>query len=55
MLATQKQLLISVCMISGAEANRIGRALASVAPWASGVIVVLNENVEARQQNKEPQ
>jgi glycosyltransferase involved in cell wall biosynthesis len=32
-------------MISGAEAHRIGRALASVANWASEIIVVLNEDV----------
>lgn len=41
----QKQLPISVCMISGPEASRIGRALASAAPWASESIVVLNEDV----------
>jgi glycosyltransferase involved in cell wall biosynthesis len=39
------KLPISVCMISGSEAGRIGRALASVAPWASEIIVVLNEDV----------
>ena len=32
-------------MISGAEASRIGRALASVAGWAAEIIVVLNEEV----------
>ncbi len=32
-------------MISGAEASRIGRALESVAPWTSEIIVVLNEEV----------
>ena len=42
----QKQLPISVCMISGPEAGRIGRALASVAPWAGRNIVVLNEDVQ---------
>jgi glycosyltransferase involved in cell wall biosynthesis len=31
-------------MVSGAEANRIGRALESVAIWASEIIVVLNED-----------
>ena len=41
----QKQLPISVCMISGPEAGRIGRALASVAAWAAESIVVLNEDV----------
>jgi len=44
-LATQKPLPISVCIISGAEASRIGRALASVARWTSETIVVLNEDV----------
>lgn len=42
---TQKRLPISVCMISGAEASRIGRALESVAGFASEIIVVLNEDV----------
>lgn len=40
-----KKLPISVCMVSGAEAHRIGRALESVADWASEIIVVLNEEV----------
>ena len=39
------QLPLSVCMISGAEAGRIGRALQSVVERASEVIVVLNEDV----------
>ena len=39
----QKPLPLSVCMISGAEAPRIGRALESVAAWAGEIIVVLNE------------
>ena len=39
------RLPISVCMISGAEAHRIGRALESVAAWASEIIIVLNEDV----------
>ena len=43
--ATQKRLPISVCMISDAEASRIGRALESVAGFASEIIVVLNEEV----------
>ena len=30
-----KKSLISVCMISGAEAHRIGRALESVAEWTA--------------------
>lgn len=36
---------ISVTVISGAEASRIGRALESVAGWADEIIVVLNEEV----------
>ncbi|HTH49928.1 MAG TPA: glycosyltransferase family 2 protein [Candidatus Limnocylindria bacterium] len=36
---------VSVCIISGAEAGRIGRALASVSSWAAEVNVVLNEEV----------
>jgi glycosyltransferase involved in cell wall biosynthesis len=44
-LAMQK-LPLSVCMISGAESQRIGRALESVASWASEIIVVLNEQVQ---------
>jgi glycosyltransferase involved in cell wall biosynthesis len=39
------RLPISVCMISGAEAHRIGRALESVAGWASEIVIVLNEDV----------
>jgi glycosyltransferase involved in cell wall biosynthesis len=36
---------ISVCIVSGAEAHRIGRTLESVASWTSEIIVVLNEEV----------
>jgi hypothetical protein len=36
---------ISVCTISGAEAGRIGRALASVQDWTLERIIVLNEEV----------
>src|SRR5580698_11352503 len=32
-------------MVSGAEAQRIGRALESVAGWTSEIVVVLNEDV----------
>jgi len=39
------RLSISVCMISGAEAHRIGRALESVAGWTSEIVLVLNEEV----------
>ncbi len=45
MQATQQRLPISVCMVSGAEASRIGRALESVAGFASEIIVVLNAEV----------
>lgn len=38
-------LSISVCMIAGAEARRIRRALQSVAGWTREIIVVLNEEV----------
>lgn len=40
------KLPISVCMIAGAEARRIGRALDSVADWAGELIVVLNQEVQ---------
>jgi glycosyltransferase involved in cell wall biosynthesis len=33
-------------MIAGAEAQRIGRSLASVSEWAGEIIVVLNEEVD---------
>jgi len=36
---------VSICMISGAEAHRIGRALESVAAWTSEIVVVLNQEV----------
>jgi glycosyltransferase involved in cell wall biosynthesis len=36
---------ISVCVISGAEAHRIGRMLASVSQWTSEIILVLNDDV----------
>ena len=32
-------------MISGAEARRLGKALASVADWTSEIVVVLNAEV----------
>ena len=40
------RLPISVCLIAGAEAARIGRSLASVADWAGEIIVVLNQDVQ---------
>lgn len=40
-----KKLPLSVCMIAGAEAHRIGPALQSVAGWTSEIIVVLNTEV----------
>ena len=39
------RLPISVCIVSGAEAHRIGQTLQSVMAWASEIIVVLNEEV----------
>jgi len=36
---------ISVCLIAGAEAQRIRRPLESVAGWTSEIVVVLNEEV----------
>jgi glycosyltransferase involved in cell wall biosynthesis len=41
----KNRLPISVCLISGAEVLRIGRALESVADWTSEIVVVLNEDV----------
>jgi glycosyltransferase involved in cell wall biosynthesis len=41
-----KTLPISVCIISGAEAQRIGRALESVAGWTAETMVVLNQEVQ---------
>ena len=43
---TMKKLPISVCLISGAEAHRIGQALASVVEWTAEIVVVLNEEVD---------
>ncbi len=40
------RLPISVCMISGAEAPRIERALKSVESWVTEVIIVLNQEVD---------
>lgn len=40
-----ERLPVSVCMIAGAEAQRIGRSLDSVANWTSEIIVVINEDV----------
>jgi glycosyltransferase involved in cell wall biosynthesis len=40
------KLPISVCIISGPEARRIGKCLASVAPWTGEIVVVLNHDVQ---------
>ena len=40
------QLPISVCIVSGAEAHRIGKALESVASWVSEIIVVLDDRAQ---------
>lgn len=39
------KLPVTVAMISGAEARRIGRALESVSAWAGEIVVVLNADV----------
>jgi glycosyltransferase involved in cell wall biosynthesis len=44
-MAPKESLPVSVCMIAGAEALRIRRALESVAGWAGEIIVVINEDV----------
>jgi glycosyltransferase involved in cell wall biosynthesis len=41
----KNKLPISVCVISGAEAHRIGKCLASVADWTEEIIVVINPEV----------
>jgi len=41
----KERLPISVCMISGAEAHRIARALESVRGWTAEIIVMRNDNV----------
>jgi glycosyltransferase involved in cell wall biosynthesis len=40
------KLPISVCIVSSAEAHRIGKCLASVAQWTSEIVVVLNPEVQ---------
>jgi glycosyltransferase involved in cell wall biosynthesis len=44
-LATKEPLPLSVCIISGAEAARIGRALDSIAGFAKEIVVILNADV----------
>lgn len=44
-MEAKTRLPISVCVIAGAEAARIRRALNSVSGWATEIIVVLNEDV----------
>jgi len=44
-MTIESRLPISVCIIADNEANRIRRALDSVAGWTSEIIVVLNDNV----------
>lgn len=41
-----ERLPISVCIVSGAEAHRIGRALDSVVGWVSEIIVVLDDRAQ---------
>ncbi|MCU0770905.1 MAG: glycosyltransferase family 2 protein [Verrucomicrobia bacterium] len=40
------KLPISVCIVSGAEAHRIGKALESVAGWVSEIVVVLDDRAQ---------
>ncbi len=44
-MSTEQRLPVSVCMIAGAEARRIRRALDSVSGWTSEIVVVLNDDV----------
>jgi glycosyltransferase involved in cell wall biosynthesis len=44
-MPVQNKLPISVCMIAGNEAHRIGRALDSVAEWVQEIIVVIDPGV----------
>lgn len=39
------KLPISVCLIAGIEAHRIGGALESVAGWTTEIAVVINQDV----------
>ena len=41
-----KKLPLSVCIVSGAEAHRLGRALESVAAWAGEIVVVLDARAD---------
>ena len=41
-----ERLPVSVCMVSGAEAHRIGPALRSVADWAGEILVVLDDRAD---------
>jgi hypothetical protein len=45
-VVVMKKLPISVCIISSAEAHRIGATLSSVVEWVSEIVVVLNEDVQ---------
>jgi glycosyltransferase involved in cell wall biosynthesis len=44
-MTAETSLPISVCLISGSEAHRIRRALASVTGWTREIVIVLNEDV----------
>lgn len=41
----RRRVSLSVCLISGAEVNRIGPTLASVCDWVGEIVVVLNDTV----------
>lgn len=42
-MATRTPMPVSVCVVSGAEAHRIGRMLESVADWVEEILVVLDD------------
>jgi len=44
-MTAPRRLPISVCLIAGNEAQRIRRALESIAAWTSEIVVVLNDDV----------
>jgi len=44
-MKSEQRLPLSVCMIAGAEAHRIRRALDSVSDWTGEIVVVINKEV----------
>jgi len=51
MIQETAKLPISVCIVSGAEAHRIGTALDSVAGWVSEIIVVVDDRAQDGTEN----